>query len=70
MSAYAHKLKGGAATLSAGPLSVAAAALEETGLSGDIAEAPEQFERVRQEFGRFVVQVEGLLARESASVTA
>ncbi|MGD0113566.1 MAG: response regulator [Armatimonadota bacterium] len=70
VSAYAHKLKGGAATLSAGPLSVAAAALEETGLSGDIAEAPEQFERVRQEFGRFVVQAEGMLARESASVTA
>jgi signal transduction histidine kinase/DNA-binding response OmpR family regulator/HPt (histidine-containing phosphotransfer) domain-containing protein len=62
VSANAHRLKGGAATLSAEPLSVAAAALEEAGRSGSLAKAPEQFERVRQEFERFLVQAEASLA--------
>jgi HPt (histidine-containing phosphotransfer) domain-containing protein len=63
-------MRGGAATLSAAPLSAAAAALEEASQRGSLAEAPEQCERLRQEFGRFVVYVEPLLAGEKTGVTA
>ena len=70
VSERAHKMRGGAATLSAAPLSAAAAALEEASQRGSLAEAPEQCERLRQEFGRFVVYVEPLLAGEKTGVTA
>ncbi len=65
VSAHAHKLKGGAATLSAGPLSVAAAVLEDTGSNGDLAEAPEQFSRVRREFDRFAAHTGALFAEDA-----
>ena len=69
VSAFGHKVKGGAATVSAHALAAAAAVLEGVSRSGSLAEAREQFERVREEFGRFAMDVEALLAAEPAPAT-
>ena len=69
VSAFGHKLKGGAATVSADALCAAAAVLEGVSRSGSLAEMREQLERVREEFGRFAVDVEALLALEAAPAT-
>ena len=68
LCAGAHRLKGAAATLSAEPLRLAAAALEATGRSGSLAAAPEQFECVRREFDRFAAHVKAVLAIEKVGV--
>jgi len=69
VSAFGHKLKGGAAMVSADALCAAAAVLEGVSRSGSLAEMREQLERVKEEFGRFAVHVEALLAVEAARAT-
>jgi signal transduction histidine kinase/DNA-binding response OmpR family regulator len=69
VSAFGHKLRGGAATVSANALSSAAAVLEGVSGSQSLAEVREQFERARGEFERFAVHVEALLAVDAAQAT-
>ena len=69
VSAFGHKMKGGAATVSADALAAAAAVLEEVSRRGSLAEAREQFERVREVFGRFAAHAGALLAVDVAQAT-
>ena len=63
LTRLAHTLRGSSGSLSAVPLSHAAAQLEEVAQAGDLADAGSLFEKVEKEAGDLILEIDSILGK-------